>query len=272
MKVAAAIALVALLARSAPAAAQATLPKDATWTLEGGEGGYCISYLVDPNLARNLVPSSTSLIPAGTGDDHPALANYIKEEPRFAQWIPGMICLGFYQRVKSGTKTLAEAKPNRPIIIATSAIAAQGAHGVPGANAYLLDLMTSDRGLANAADAIGVDMSTIELTQKIKDEGADPTVTLTFSGVQVLWSGHAIGDSSVGKTRSVSFGYGGPRSVSWLINMETAFRTSRLLQSVLWVEGKNSLAKALRASPGRAIGPYESGSASTITFHAVTRK
>ncbi|MES1260028.1 MAG: hypothetical protein ABUL71_05480 [Gemmatimonadota bacterium] len=271
MKVAA-IVLAVSVGFVTPGSAQATLPKDAAWTLEGGEGGYCISYLVDPVLARALVPSSTSLIPAGTGADQPELANYIKDEPRFAQWIPAMICLGFYQRVKAGDRILAQAKPNRPIIVATSSIAAQGAHGVAGANAYLLDFMTNDRGVANAADAIGVDMSTIELTQKTKLEGEDATVTLSFSGVQVFWSGHAIADSSVGKTRSVSFGYGGPKSANWLINMETTFRSTRAMPAVLWVGGKNSLAKALLASPGRPIGPYEGGGGATIAFHAVTRK
>jgi len=272
MKIAAAIAVTALLGIVAPVPGQGTLPKDAAWALEGGEGGYCISYLVDPDLAKTIVPSSTSLLPAGTGGDHPDLASYIKEEPRFAQWIPAQICIGFFQRVTSAGKTIAQGKPNKPIMIATSSIAAQGAHGVAGANAYLLDFMTSDRGVSNAADAIGVDMSTIELTEKAKLEGQDPTATLSFSGVQLSWNGHPIADSSVGKTRSVSFGYGGPKSASWLINIETTPRSVRTLSAVLWVEGKNSLAKVLRASPGRPIGPYELGSTATITFHAVTHK
>ena len=37
-------ALAALAGFASPVAAQGTLPKDASWTLEGGEGGYCISY------------------------------------------------------------------------------------------------------------------------------------------------------------------------------------------------------------------------------------
>ena len=265
--------LLAMMVSAAGRATAQNLPKDATWTLEGAHGGYCIWYLADPVLARKLVPSSTSLIPAGTGGDLPVLiASTIREEPSFAQWIPGAICVGFYQRVAAEGRTIAAAKPNKPIVIATNSIAAQGAHGVPGANQYLLDFMTNDRGLANAADGIGVDLSSIELVRRDKIEGEDPNVTLNLAGLEITWSGHAISDSSVGKTRSVSFGYGGPKSAGWLINMESSPQSSRLMVAVLVVNGRNDLAKVLKASPVRAIGPEERGGAGILTFHAVTKK
>ena len=96
------LAAIGLICSATPANAQATLPKDATWSLEGAQGGYCIWYLADPVLARTPVPSSTSLLPAGTGADVPGAGpGYIRDEPKFAQWIPGTICVGFYQRVST---------------------------------------------------------------------------------------------------------------------------------------------------------------------------
>ena len=263
----------AVLIGTVPVGAQQPLPNDVAWTLEGAEGGYCIWYLADPLLARKLVPAATSLVPAGTGSDLPILlASTIREEAKFAQWIPGAICLGFYQRVVAAGQTIAEAKPGRPIIIATNSIAAQEAHGVPGANQYLIDLMTNDRGVANAADAIGVDMASLELARRSHLEGDDPNVILTLAGIQITWAGHAIPDSSVGKTRAVSFGYGGQKGAKWLINMETSPQSSRLMVAVLLVAGGNSLANVLKASPVRAIGPEERGGEATLTFHLVTKK
>lgn len=254
-------------------AAQAQLPHDATWTLEGSRGGYCIWYLADPDLARKLVPSSTVLAPAGTGAGLPVLlASTIREEPRFAQWIPGAICIGFYQRISSESHTLAEGKENRPVIVATNALAALNAHGVEGATEYLIDFMTDNRSLANAADRIGVDMSGLEYLSRIRMEGGDPNVTITVAGLQINWSGHPIADSSVGKTRSVSFGYGGPKSANWLVQFTATPATSRMIVGNLSVSGGNSLAKALRGSPARAIGPLEKGGTATLAFHAVTRK
>ena len=264
--------LVALLAGGASAlSAQAQVPHDATWALEGSQGGYCIWYLADPAIARKMVPSSAVLTPAGNGDGLPLLlASTIREEPRFSQWIPGSICFGFYQRISAGDHTLAEGKADRPVIIATSTLAAQNAHGVEGATEYLLDLMTNDRNLSSAADRIGVDMEGLEYLARIRVEGGDPAVTITAAGTVISWSGHPLADSSVGTTRSVSFGYGGPRSANWLVRLESAPATSRLIVGDLSVSGRNNLSKALLASPARAMGPEEAGGTTTITFHAVT--
>jgi len=273
MRVPGTAAAMALLLVAPRLVAQGSVPKDAAWTLQGANGSYCIWYLADPELARKMVPAATSLVPAGSGGDLPMLlAGTIREEPKFAQWIPGAICVGFYQRVVSDGRTIAEAKPGKPVIIATNSIAAQGAHDVPGANQYLMDLMTNDRGVANAADRAGVDMSTIELVRKTPLEGEDPNNILTMAGIEITWAGHAITDSSVGKTRAVSFGYGGPKSANWLINMEATPQSSRLMVAVLLVGGGNTLAKVLKASPVRAIGPEERGGTATLTFHAVTKK
>lgn len=266
--------LLALLGGAARArlGAQQTLPQDATWQLEGSGGSYCIWYLADPALAVKLVPESTSLTPAGAGGDLPALlVNTIKEEPRFAQWIPGAICIGFYQKVSRDGKVIAEARKGRPVLIATNAIAAQGAHGVPGANQYLIDFATNDHGVSSAADQLGVDMSSIEISQRTRLEQDDPNITIQFAGIQINWAGHEVADSSVGKTRTVSFGYGGPKSANWLVALETVPTWSKLMVAVLWIDGKNSLAKVLKASPVRAIGPWELVTTGRLTFHAVTK-
>jgi hypothetical protein len=254
-------------------AAQAVLPQDATWTLEGSQGGYCIWYLADPAIARKMVPSSTVLTPAGAGAGLPIiLASTIREEPRFAQWIPGSICIGFYQRVSSGNHTLAEGKANRPVILALSSLAAQDAHGVAGASEYLLAFMTDNRNLSSAADRIGVDMGGLEYLSRLRVEGGDAAVTITVDGTQISWSGHPLADSSVAKTRSVSFGYGGPKSADWLVRLESTPAAGRMMVGNLSVDGRNILAKALLASPARAIGPEESGGTITLVFHAVTKK
>jgi hypothetical protein len=251
----------------------AQLPKDQAWTLEGGSGNYCIWYLAEPEQAKKLVSSSTSLLPAGSGSDLPLdLAAVIKEEPKFAQWIPASICLGFYQRVSLGSRVIAEGKPGRPIIVATHSLAAQAAYRVPGANQYLLDFMTNDNRVSGAADDIGVDMSKIELTQRTRLEGADPTVTVSLSDVLINWTGHTVADSSVGKTRSMSFGYGGPKNSGWLITRESSPRSEKMILAVLWVEGRNKLANLLKSSPVRSIGPMENGGSASISFHAVAHQ
>lgn len=261
----------ALAAGAGPVVAQA--PADVQWSLEGNRGSYCIWYLADPDLARRMVPSGTTLLPAGTGRGlPPLLARTVQDEPRFAQWIPGAICLGSYQRVTSDGRTLAAGKADRPVIVATSSLAAREARGFPSASSYLIDFMTDQRSLARAADDAGFGMSGIKVITRTRVGEDDPEVSITVDGVHITWSGHAIGDSGVGTTRSVSFGYASGRGSRWLIELESAPASSRLMVGTLEVDGRNTLAKALKASPGRAIGPEESGGTTSWTFHKATRR
>ena len=251
---------------------QAQRPAEVRWALEGNRGSYCIWYLADPDLARSLVPSSIALAPAGTGAGlPPLLARTVQDEPRFAQWIPGAICIAAYDRVTSGGRTLAQGKAGRPVIVGTNSLAASEARGFPTATSYLIDFMTDQRSLSRAADAAGFGMDGITVLTKQQVGADDPRVSITVAGVQITWSGHAIGDSGVGKTRSMSFGYGSGRAPSWLIDLESAPASTRLMAGSLEVDGRNTLARALKASPVRGIGPEDSGGTVTLTFHPGTR-
>ena len=244
----------------------AQAPAEVHWSLEGKHASYCIWYLADPELARQMVPSGTALAPAGTGAGlPPLLARTVQDEPRFAQWIPGSICIGAYQRVTADGRVLAQEKRDRPVIVATNALAAQAPHGLAGASNLLIDFMTDQRALARAADDAGFAMSGITVITRVRVGADDPEVAIEVDGVKIVWSGHAIGDSGVGKTRSMS-----SRSAGWLVELESAPASSRIMVGALQVNGTNTLAKALKASPVRAIGPEESGGTVTLTFRRET--
>lgn len=264
-------ALIALVGLALRGSAQATT--DGRWTLEGNQGSYCIWYLADPALAVDLVPSSVTLKPAGTGAGLPRIvANYIRDEPQFAQWIPGSVCIGYYDRVTSEGKTLATSKPDRPVVIATSALWAQDPRGITEAGSYLVSFLTNERSIAKAGQDLGFNMNDLRLNRRPHAPEEDPEISIEFDGVQIIWSGHAVRDSSVGTTRSVSFGYAGARTTSWLVQLEAIPAATRLMAGALEVVGRNTLAKALKTSPVRAIGPEESGGTATFMFHLGTKR
>jgi hypothetical protein len=263
--------LVVMATSAGRGAAQAT--PGTRWTLEGNQGSYCIWYLADPDVAKLLVPSETVLTPAGTGAGlHPLLMRYVRDEPRLAQWIPGSICIGFFDRVTAEGKTLAQSRPDRPVIIAINSLAAQDARGIAGAGRYLLDVMTDQGALARAAAELGVNMDGIKIVRRPRSAGDDPEVLIDVAGVQINWSGHAVRDSSVGTTRSVSFGYAGRRNTNGLMVFESTPATTRLMVGALEVAGRNTLAKALKTSPARAIGPQEFGGTTFLTFQQATKR
>jgi hypothetical protein len=98
----------------------------------------------------------------------------------------------------------------------------------------------------------------------------DPTVSITVDNVVISWSGHPTGDPSVGTTRSLSFGYVGNHDSRWKAELLSAPDSSQGLVGALEVAGRNSLAKALKSSPIRAIGRAEYGGSVTLTFQRVT--
>jgi hypothetical protein len=255
----------------ARAGAQRSAPTELTF--EGASGNYCISYLADPELARQMVAGGTELTPAGTGKGLSVLlARTVRDEPRFAAWIPGELCIGFFARVSSEGKTIAQARKGGVIAVATSALAAKSPHGVDGAGSYLISLMTDQRNLSSFATDMGVVMDGVSAVSKQRGTDQDPDVTISAGGADIHWSGHPVRDSSVGTTRTVSFGYAGARTVDWVVTIKVSPATSKALVGSLSVTGNNLFAKALKTSPIRDISSAEFGGTYTITLQRATRR
>lgn len=259
--------LVALPFAWASAQGKAKDDSTTTWTLEGNHGGYCIWYLADPDLVRKLVPDNVTLAPAGDGAGlHAMVRRFVEDEPRLSQWIPGALCLGFFDSVSTGDRVMVRAKAGKPIVVAFSYLAAKGPLGVGEAGNYLVSLMSDSRQLRDAGDNLGIDLDGIEVASRPHSEGSDPDVAIKVSGALIRWSGHPIGDGDVGMTREVSFGYGGRRKTDWLVRMEVAPGRTHPMVGALAVEENGDLATVLKASPLRAIGPEDDGGTVRLTF------
>ncbi len=250
----------------APLAAQQHADQS-RWSLDGSRGSFCIWYLADPAIAAKLADHAA---PASAGDGLPrALTQVIRDEPKFAQWVPGVVCVGFYDSVRVGTK-VTRAKPDHPVLVVTEAIKAAGPRHVATASYLLLDIATDRGDLARAADDAGFSTADASRISRPADPGQDPDVTIRLSGTEITWNGHPFGDASVGMTRSMSFGYGGERSADWSVQLQAAPDSTRPMVGALRIDGKSSLAKALKSSPIREVGPWEGGGSVDLVFQRVT--
>ena len=247
---------------------------EATWLLEGAQGGFCIWYLVDPAVAVGMAEGGTTLRPAmGMGRDTSAqLARVVRDEPKFGQWIPAAVCIGFYAAFSVDGKELSKAKADRPIVLLTSFLAADGPRTVPGARYDLLTMASNDRALGREAERAGFNFGDVSVVTREKNPGADPEVTITLGKTTFIWSGHPRGTSSVGTTRSMSFGYGGTRNSSWKVTMEARPQTVDTLVGAFRVVGNDRLAKALLASPIREVTMRDIGGEATFAFQRQGRK
>ncbi len=256
------LAMLVLPAR--PAAAQAS---EQLWRWIGGQGGFCIWYLADPELAVGLVPTGVRLRTVTETTGLPAiLLRIVQDEPRFASWIPGSVCVGLYADVAADGVPQGHMSEGKPVLLTLTALAAHDPAGESAAEWYLREIGLDAGRLNRVAEATGIGTTDRELRTRQGLPGEDDKWELALDGVRLTWSGHPAGESRVGSTHSMSFGYAGERNSGWLVTVRTAPETEQGQVGSLRVEGKNPLAQALKSSPIRTVGPLETGGELTVAF------
>ncbi len=238
------------------------------WTLHDARGGFCIWYLADPELVREIIPKDvTTQAASGVGSGlPPALARVIQDEPRFASWIPGAICVGVYASASVDGKEVVAAKGGDRVTVVTHSLAAVDPRGIPGAGHYLIDLGTDRGSLARAGELAGIKTSDRSVDINKVPDSDDDEVEVKIGKAKIHWQGHPTGVSRVDSTRSMSFGYAGLRLSSWEVQVEAAPMEVQAVVGALRIEGKDDLSRVLRASPIRYVGPIERGGVTTFRF------
>ena len=241
--------------------------KELRLTLTEARGGFCISYLVDPAVAVGLAPEGAVLAKAGKGAGlSPFLARVIQDEPQFADWIPAAICIGRFAAAALDGKEVARPKGDKVISVVTSWVAVAKPLGVEGATLALLELNIDEARVLRPLVDFGVRVGDRTAEVLPADRG-DTEVQLKLGKTLISWVGHPTGDPRVGSTQTMSFGYTGQRTSTWEITLSVAPTETRLMVGALRVEGKDALAKALKSSPIRAVGPQDTGGTTEFLFH-----
>ncbi len=237
------------------------------WRWIGGQGGFCVWYLADPALAAEVVPAGTRLRAAQETEGlPPVLIRIMQDEPRFAAWIPGTVCLGLFSDVASDGVPVGHMDGDQPIFLALSALAVHDPLGLSGPQWLLTEIGIDAGRLDRSAEASGIPTKSRDFRPRKGVEGEDDKWDLALDGVKLAWSGHASGDSRVGSTRTMSFGYAGNRNSPWLVDLRAVPEREQSQVGALRIEGKGPLAQALKSSPIRMVGALELGGELTLTF------
>jgi hypothetical protein len=260
--------LLGLFPGATPVSAQKV--SELPWSMQDARGGFCIWYLVDPEMAPLLAEKGTTFAPAGTGSTLPnALAQTIRDEPRFTSWIPAAICVLFYGRITIGDNQPILASAEQPLTLVAHLVAAQAPRGAGGAGFLLLKLGSDNRVVRHQGGDPGLPIAGMTVVAG-KDRGTpEDRVEFRLEDTQITWVGHPSGEPSVGTTRSMSFGYAGARSTNWQGSLETTPAETHVMIGSLRIEGKSLLSKALKSSPIRAVGPIETGGTGRFSFRLV---
>jgi hypothetical protein len=237
------------------------------WRWIDGQGGFCVWYLADPAIAVELVPGGTALRTAAQTSDLPAvLIRLAQDEPRFADWIPGVVCVARYADVAADGVPVGHMEDGRPITMTLTAVAAHAPAGQDEAQWHLAEIGVDAGDLEDVAREVGLPVREREFRSRTTLEGEDDAWEMSLDGARLAWTGHPTGDSRVGSTRSMSFGYAGDRNSRYLVVVRTAPAEVQSQIGALRVEGKDPLAQAMKSSPIRAVGPLERGGELLVTF------
>lgn len=229
------------------------------WKFEGLRHGFCVEFLVDSALVRGLIPGEAMPVKAyQVRDLHPVIASTVKERPEYGAWSPASACFYRFDAVQIGGRRQEEdeGEEQGELIGMVSVAARLPQDGGRGAD-LPLELVTSNWRVRKDASLHNVDFKTAKTTiDRNERPGSDDRVSVKVGGTTLRWEGHAASDSvspapAVERRLLVRSSDRKYRLLTWRVEPESR----RSLVGSLTVEGKDDLAKALRASPVRFVGP-----------------
>ncbi len=271
----AALTLVLVFASGAsPARAQGSNRKEAeVWRLETLHQGFCVQFLVaGATLAREL-PEATRPLPASRASDlHPALRSVVDGQPEYAAWTPSNLCLFYFEAVDARGQRVHDDNPLKAPMLALWTVAAVDSQS--GSRQDLaLEVLTNSGRLERSGSLGDLEINTARssVAPVPPDEEGVPSgldrYRLRIRGTQLIWDGRpgvdsARVDAPLAREWRVARRRGG-----WMPGKLTLAPVwSRAMIGSLKVEGKDDLAKMLKASPIRFVGPAYYGGAGVFEF------
>jgi hypothetical protein len=237
-----------------------------TWRLEGLRNGYCVRFLVEPEAASKELKSGFTLVPASQDSFlHPALQQLIGSQPEYATWSASKVCLYYLDAVQVGKRRIAERNPRNYQLLGVWTIATLEQRGTR--RDLVLDLYASRENLLNAAEIAHVRLHEIHSSYYDHPDTTSDVYSLKIGKTQLIWSGRPAGDSTrVERPITEQWSVSGLRHGIQNAELIVAPTWSRGFVGSLQVEGKGDLAKVLRASPIRFVGPLYRGGAGELRF------
>lgn len=237
------------------------------WTLEGLSAGQCVHFLMEPGVARKQVRNEVRLLRADQVKSlHPAIGSVIEGQPEFASWTPSSLCLFYLDAVHLGRRRYGDKDPRKRQMIGVWTLA--GAEQGGGARRdFVLDLSATRGDLVRAAGLAKVKFRNAQSKMSREAATGNDVYEIRIGKTRLVWNGRAAGDSTrVEQPLQESWLAKGSSGTVWRISATFAPAWSRSLVGVLSVEGKDDLAKALKASPTRFVGPLYFGGGGELRF------
>jgi hypothetical protein len=250
-----------------PAQTAGDAKESRVWALQGLRTSHCVRFLMEPRAAAGKLKGGFRLLRADQDSSlHSALRHNIQAQPEFASWVPSQVCFYFTDAVQIGRRRLVE-KNDRYQMLGVWTIAATDQKA--GARRDIaVDLYSSRNSLLQAARTSGVRLQDAHSSVEDQADTSSHNYRVDLERTRLVWHGRVSGDSTrVAQPIEEAWLAPGLRGQTWSVRFTLSPTWSRPLVGSLTVEGKGDLAKALKASPIRFVGPaYRQGNAELRFF------
>jgi hypothetical protein len=237
------------------------------WDFQGLRTGYCVRFLIEPRAASRKLKDGFRLLRADQDSNlHPALRQTIQHQPEFAAWAPSGLCFYFTDAMQVGERRVAEKDKRKSQMIGVWTLAT--VEQTAGVRRDLALELYGNRGsLIRAAQQEGVRLREAETSVAERADTTTDIYRVKLEKALLVWRGRPAGDSTrVEQPVRESWSVPGLRTGVWKAQLAMSPAWSRPLVGALTVEGKGDLAKALKASPIRFVGPLYHGGGGKLHF------
>jgi hypothetical protein len=192
-------------------------------------------------------------------DPPPVFARVLQDQPEYASWMPAAVCIYRFGRADGGGRELVAATGESEMI-GVIAFGARVAAGQPDNGLSGGLLFTNDKRIAKVSDSSKVSFRQVKATFGKAAHGDDERHVIAFGKTTLIWDGHAASDS-VPLTAPIQrvWVLEGSRNKPVMLRWTLSATSSRSMVGALVVQGKDKLAKVLRSSPIRYLGPIYQG-------------
>ena len=237
------------------------------WSLQGLDTGYCVLFVIDPRAASKQLKRGFRPVPAGQdGMLHPALRQVIQHQPEFGSWSASRLCFYFSDAVQVGSRRVAEKNPRNQQMLAVWTLAAEDEESRVRRD-LAVELFAGRGNLRRAGESAGVRLREAHASVIDSAGSATDVYSMKLERTTVVWRGRSTGDSTrVDHAMEESWSVPGTRLGLWSVHFAFRPLSSRALAGSLTVEGKGDLAKAMKGSPIRFVGPLYRGGTAELRF------
>lgn len=232
----------------------------------------CVDFLMDPAAATRQLDPGYRIIPAGSFTPlAPVLRREIEGDTVHIGWVAAQVCFIESPAISvEGTVLTPDKKMGGQEVVGYWAIAASRSDASFRPDQWFaVNLWTNDWHLDRLSNTAYIPMSVFKRALAPIPESNNHHYEIRIGKTVLSWDGGLIGRDSTETTTSLESDlvFEGERGIPWSATVQTRPRWNRSLPGIFRVEGKDDMAKALKASPIRIFGPMRFGGDARIDFY-----